>query len=192
MLVDVASRKFSFAFAPGRVASFAVPDEHRQGESYLHMLCKEAADWTSSSEAKARGMDVGSVATGYPKLFSPTLGTAKCAAYEIELLDAVPVRSPPYRCASPKAAIFKKMVGELLEQGVVRPSKLPYASPAFLVPKPGGDFRMVVDYRKVNAKVVFDSYPMPTIEQAFEQFGGGGSFFGVGFELRVLSNPPLS
>jgi hypothetical protein len=31
---------------------------------------------------------------------------------------------------------------------------------------------MVVDYRKVNAKVVFDSYPMPTIEQAFEQFGG--------------------
>jgi len=35
---------------------------------------------------------------------------------------------------------------------------------------------MVVDYRKVNAKVVFDSYPMPTIEQAFEQFGGAVRF----------------
>jgi hypothetical protein len=35
---------------------------------------------------------------------------------------------------------------------------------------------MVVDYRKVNAKIVFDSYPMPTIEQAFEQFGGGWYF----------------
>jgi len=64
------------------------------------------------------------------------------------------------------------MVNELLEQGVVRPSKSPYASPAFLVPKRNGGYCMVVDYRKVNAKVVFDSYPMPTIEQALEQFGG--------------------
>jgi hypothetical protein len=31
---------------------------------------------------------------------------------------------------------------------------------------------MVMYYRMVNAKVVFDSYPMPTIDQAFEQFGG--------------------
>jgi hypothetical protein len=50
----------------------------------------------------------------------------------------------------------------------VRPSKSPYAGPAFLLPKRGGGFQMVVDYRKVNSKVVFDSYPMPTIEQAFE------------------------
>ena len=68
------------------------------------------------------------------------------------------------------------MVNELMEQGVVRPSKSPYASPAFLVPKNGGGFRMVVDYRKVNSKIVFDSYPMPTIEQALEQFGGVAIF----------------
>jgi hypothetical protein len=35
---------------------------------------------------------------------------------------------------------------------------------------------MVVDYRKVNAKVAFDSYPMTNIEQAFEQFGGAVVF----------------
>lgn len=58
----------------------------------------------------------------------------------------------------------------------MRPSKSPYASPAFLVPKSGGEFRLVVDYRKVNAKIVFDSYPMPTVEQAFEQFGGAAVF----------------
>jgi hypothetical protein len=59
-------------------------------------------------------------------------------------------------------------VNGLLEQGVVRPSKSPYASPAFLVPKGGDAFRMAVDYRKVNSKIVFDPYPMPTIDQAFE------------------------
>jgi hypothetical protein len=68
------------------------------------------------------------------------------------------------------------MVNELLEQGVIRPSKSPYATPAFLVPKSGGGFRMVVDYRKVNSRIVFDSYPMPTIDQAFEQFGGAVVF----------------
>jgi len=35
---------------------------------------------------------------------------------------------------------------------------------------------MVVDYRKVNSKVVFDSYPIPTIDQAFEHFGGAVVF----------------
>jgi hypothetical protein len=68
------------------------------------------------------------------------------------------------------------MVNELLEQGVVRPSKSPYASPAFLVPKKDGEFRLVVDYRRVNGKIVFDAYPMPTIDQALEQFGGARVF----------------
>jgi hypothetical protein len=109
-------------------------------------------------------------------LFSSKLGVAKCAPYEIELSDPTPVRSSPYWCAPPKLKIFGEMVDDLLEKGVVRPSKSPYASLAFLLPKRRGGFRMVVDYRKVNTKVVFDSYPMPMIEQAFEQFGGAGVF----------------
>jgi hypothetical protein len=70
------------------------------------------------------------------------------------------------------------MVNELLEQGVVKPSKSPYASPAFLVPNSRGDYRLVVDYRKVNAKIKFNCYPLPTIDQAFEQFAGA-QFFSV-------------
>jgi hypothetical protein len=64
--------------------------------------------------------------------------------------------------------IFRGMVDQLLEEGVIRPSKSPYASPAFFVPKNGGNFPLVVDYRKVESKVLFDSYPMPTIDQALE------------------------
>ena len=41
-----------------------------------------------------------------------------------------------------------------MEQGVVRFRKSPYASPEFLVPKRDGVFRLLVDYRKVNAKVL--------------------------------------
>jgi hypothetical protein len=119
-------------------------------------------------------------------LFSTSLGTAKCAPYDIELTDSKPVRSPPYRCAPPRAQIFKRVVNELLQQGVVRPSKSQYASPAFLVPKSDGSFRLVVDYRKVNAKIVFDSYPTPTIEEAFQQFGGAAVFSIFGPEFSIL------
>ena len=96
----------------------------------------------------------------------------KGADYEIELVDQVPVRSPPYYCAPPKLKLLKEFVEDLLQKGVVRPSKSPYASPAFLLPKPGGGYRMVVDYLNVNKKICFDSYPLPKIVQAFQHFGG--------------------
>ena len=54
------------------------------------------------------------------------------------------------------------MVNEFLAQGVVRLSKSPYASPAFLVPKSGGSYRMVVDYRKVNSEIVLIPIICPT------------------------------
>ena len=65
---------------------------------------------------------------------------------------------------------------DLLQKGVVRPSKSPYASPAFLQPKSGGGYQMVVDYYNVNKKICFDSYPLPKIEQAFQNFPGATVF----------------
>ena len=112
----------------------------------------------------------------FPSLFSPSLGIAKCCPYDIQLSDTTPVWMPSYRCAPPKLQKCKQIVNELLEQGVVRPSRSQCASPVFLVPKSGGDFRMVVGYRNVNAKVLFDSYPMPPIDEAFDQFSGAMIF----------------
>jgi hypothetical protein len=91
--------------------------------------------------------------------------------------------------ASPKLQIFRDIVNDLLEQGVYRPSKSPYASPAFLVPKGADAFRMVVDYRKVIAKIVYDSYPMPTIDQAFDQLGGAVVFSVFDFNMAYHQIP---
>jgi hypothetical protein len=145
-------------------------------ELFLQNLCEEVSDMVAGSEARVSGESFSTIVSDFPALFSPTMGSANCAPCEIELSDPTPVLPQTYRCAPPKLGTLKKMVNELLEQGVVRPSRSPYASPAFLVPKNGGGFRLIVDYRKVNAKVIFDSYPMPTIEQAFEQFGGAAVF----------------
>jgi hypothetical protein len=67
-------------------------------------------------------------------------------------------------------------VNDLLQEGVVRKSNSQYASPAFLLPKPSGSYRMVVDYRLLNKKVVFDTFPMPSIEHAFANLHGAKVF----------------
>lgn len=55
---------------------------------------------------------------------------------------------------------------------MVKKSFSQYASPAFLVPKPQGGYRMVIDYRLLNKKVVFDAFPMPSVEHSFANFQG--------------------
>jgi len=176
MVVDMASRTFSFRFAPQCSGRFGNSGEGIEGEPFLRNLVAQVCGSAEGKAGSPKHFDVQVLSSEFPMLFSPVLGTANCEPYEIELSDDTPVRSAPYRCAPPKAAVFKEMVNGLLEQGVVRPSKSPYASPGFLVPKRDGGFRLVVDYRKVNAKVVFDSYPMPTIDQALDQFSGASVF----------------
>ena len=130
----------------------------------MQHLCGEVADFTTLEQGHPNDLNQDVLTREFSSLFSASLGIAKCTPCDIELSDTAPVRSPPYRCASPKLQIFKQIVNELLEQGVDRHSKSQYASPAFLVPKSGGGFRMVVDYRKINSKIVFDSYPVPSID----------------------------
>ena len=180
MVIDVSFKKFSFRFNPDCTGDFSV-SSRSQGDLFLQSLAHEDSQW--SKEASGA-----SILAEFPAVFSTVLGTADCAPYVIELTDSTPVLSTPYKCAPPNFAIFNSMVNELLEQGVVRPSKSPYASPASLVPKSGG-YPIVVDKLKVNSNVVFDSYPMPTIE-ALEQFGNAVIF--CVFDLNSFSTKSLS
>ena len=176
MTIDLPSRTFGFTFAPNRVGSFMTKSDNGGEEPFLNELCIKAKEMSTIAQVRPKELCAETLREEYPLVFSSSVGTAKCTPYQIELSDDTPVRSPQYRCAPPKLQIFKGIVNELLEQGVVRPSKSQYASPAFLVPKNSGGFRLVVDYRKVNTKIVFDSYPLPTIDQAFDHFSGAVVF----------------
>jgi hypothetical protein len=153
-----------------------VKEEGLRASSYFQQLPRDASKIVTLSSAFTESNPLEEVLNKYSELFSGQLRTVKGAEYEIELTDQVPVRSPPYHCASPKLKLLTEFVEDLLQKGVVRPSKSPYVSPVLLLPKSGGWYRMVVDYCKVNKKICFDLYPLPKIEQAFQHFSGATLF----------------
>ena len=137
MMVNAASKTFSFGFAPDKIGHFSRCDWEGEDQPFLQGLLEETSGMLGKGPVWPDGTSAQGIIAEFPTLFSSTLGSARVTPYQIELSDMAPVRSPPYRCAPPKLEIFRGIVNELLEQGVVRPSKSPYASPAFLVPRGG-------------------------------------------------------
>ena len=131
MVLDVASKKYSFGFAPNCSGEFCCWEEKRDGEGYLQNLTAKVSQVATNKECWLSGVSSASILAEFSALFSSALGTANSTPYEIELSDTAPVHASLYRCAPPIRAVFKAMVNDLLEQGVVRPRKSPYASQAF-------------------------------------------------------------
>jgi hypothetical protein len=67
-------------------------------------------------------------------------------------------------------------VQKLLQEGIIEESSSRWNSPILVVPKKTGvsgqqKFRLVVDYRKLNAKTVGNAYPLPDITEILDQLG---------------------
>ena len=76
-----------------------------------------------------------------------------------------------------------RMLAELIEKGFIRPSRSPWGAPMFLVDKPDGTKRMVIDYRMLNAATVRNRYPLPRADELFDQLQGAQYFSKV--DLRT-------
>jgi hypothetical protein len=106
----------------------------------------------------------------YSDVLNKKLGLTHIMEYEIQLLDHTPVRLTPYRPSPPKMQYLQEHIKILLWDGVIEPSFSNYSSPMFLVPKPGGAYWALVDFRLLNKRIVIESVLLAGIHSAFHWF----------------------
>ncbi|XP_073119181.1 uncharacterized protein [Henckelia pumila] len=84
----------------------------------------------------------------------------------------VPISKAPYRLAPTKMKELKEQIQELLNKGFIRPSISPWGAPVLFVKKKDGSLRLCIDYRELNGVTVKNKYPLPRIEDLFDQLQG--------------------
>lgn len=99
------------------------------------------------------------------------LGKTKSASMTIKLISDEPIVYNPYRLPLLEREILGKIIQELLDNGIIRESTSSYASPVILVKKKTNDFRMCVDYRRLNAVTIKEKYPLPLIDEQLDRLG---------------------
>jgi transposase InsO family protein len=171
MIIDLSQRRGVFAF--NRNVPFKLAGTALEATQILEIHCEEEKVVKSNPFghlSEERKKQLSALCEKFPEVLTDKLGLTNVLEYTIRLTDDKTVRSHPYRFAPPKMELLRQKVDELLKQGVIEPSTSSYASPAFLVPKPGGKSRMVIDFRKVNACIEIDSVPLPDLHSAFDWF----------------------
>ncbi|RVW93684.1 Transposon Ty3-I Gag-Pol polyprotein [Vitis vinifera] len=87
-----------------------------------------------------------------------------------------PISVSPYRMAPLELKELKTQLDELLGRGFIRPSTSPWGAPVLFVKKKDGTLRLCIDYRNLNRVTVKNKYPLPRIDDLFDQLKGAKYF----------------
>ncbi|KAL0543549.1 hypothetical protein IC582_018647 [Cucumis melo] len=120
------------------------------------------------------------VVRDYPDVFPeelPGLPPHREVEFAIELEPGtVPISRAPYRMAPAELKELKVQLQELLNKGFIRPSVSPWGAPVLFVKKKNGSMRLCIDYRELNKVTVKKRYPLPRIDDLFDQLQGATVF----------------
>ncbi|KAL5553902.1 hypothetical protein UlMin_041303 [Ulmus minor] len=115
-------------------------------------------------------------------------------SFEIELLPgSAPVSKAPYRMAPAELKELQIQLQKLLDKGFIRPSYSPWGAPVLFVKKKDGTLRMCIDYRELNKLTIKNKYPLPRIDDLFDQLKGAANFSKIDLrsgyhQLRIKDN----
>ncbi|GJU30323.1 putative reverse transcriptase domain-containing protein, partial [Tanacetum coccineum] len=97
--------------------------------------------------------------------------------FQIDLIPgAAPVARAPYRLAPSEMKELSDQLQELFDKGFIRPSSSPWGAPVLFVKKKDGSFRMCIDYRELKKLTVKNRYPLPRIDDLFDQLQGSNVY----------------
>ncbi|GJW76158.1 putative reverse transcriptase domain-containing protein [Tanacetum coccineum] len=109
---------------------------------------------------------------------------------------ATPIEKSPYRLAPLEMQELSEQLQELQDMRFIRPSHTPWGAPVLFVKKKDGSFRMCIDYRELNKLTIKNRYPLPRIDDLFDQLQGVRYFSKIDlqsgyYQLRVQDDDIL-
>jgi hypothetical protein len=113
----------------------------------------------------------------FPKEF-PGMPPEREVEFYIDLIlpSTTPIAKRPYRMAPTELAELKLQIAELQQKGYIRPNSSPWGAPVLFVTKKDGSMRMCIDYRSLNEVTIKNKYPLPRIDDLFDQLQGAKYF----------------
>ncbi|GJU60563.1 putative reverse transcriptase domain-containing protein [Tanacetum coccineum] len=140
-----------------------------------HVTTKEVEDKLE----KKRLEDV-PIVRDFPEVFPEDLlglPPTRQVEFQIDLVHgAAPVARAPYRLAPSEMKELSEQLKEVFDKGFIRPSYSPWGTPVLFVKKKDGSFRMCIDYRELNKLTVKNRYPLPRIDDLFDQLQGSSVY----------------
>ncbi|GJY61843.1 putative reverse transcriptase domain-containing protein [Tanacetum coccineum] len=116
----------------------------------------------------------------FPKVFPEDLHglpPVRQVEFQIDLIPGTtPVAREPYRLALLEMQELSNQLQELSDRGFIRPSASPWGAPVLFVKKIDGSFRMCIDYRELNKLTIKNRYPLPRIDDLFDQLQGSSVY----------------
>ena len=107
----------------------------------------------------------------------PGLQLDRQIEFVIDLLPGTaPISKAPYRMAPAELKELKVHLQELLDKGFIRPSFSPWGAPVLFIKKKDGTMRLCIDYRELNKVTIKNKYPLPRIDDLFDQLQGASVF----------------
>ncbi|GKB27971.1 putative reverse transcriptase domain-containing protein [Tanacetum coccineum] len=141
-------------------------------------LAKVTTKETEDKSEKKRLEDV-PIVQDFPDVFLEDLSglpPTRQVEFQIDLIPgAAPVARAPYRLAPSKMKELLEKLKELSDKGFIRPSSSPWGAPVLFVKKKDGSFRMFIDYQELNKLTVKNRYPLPRIDDLFDQLQGSSN-----------------
>nr|GEV19787.1 hypothetical protein [Tanacetum cinerariifolium] len=147
-----------------------------------HVTTKETKD---KSEEKRLG-DV-PIVRDFSKVFLEDflgLSPTRQVEFYINLIPGVaPVARASYQLAPSEMKELAEQLQELSDKGFIRPSSSPWGAPLLFIKKKDGSFWMCIDYRELNKLIVKNCYPLPRIDELFDQLQGSSVYSKIDLRL---------
>ncbi|RVW85873.1 Retrovirus-related Pol polyprotein from transposon 17.6 [Vitis vinifera] len=157
--------------------TFSIPA--LRASSLLKKGCQGFLASVMSNESDLKLEDI-PIVRKYPDVFPedlPGLPPEREVEFTIDLVPGTgPMSKAPYRMAPVELKELKVQLQELLDKGFIRPSVSPWGAPVLFVKKKDGSMRLCIDYRELNKVTVRNKYPLPRIDDLFDQLQGACVF----------------